>query len=100
MKSLDLNKTSLTGNDLLKNSSGRSPFLGVAIHAARHEVSIGIQSQFCSRHNVVQAPPARGDPAQTVKAVAALALVEGPAQDLLFQEVRLLDVDHHAGRGR
>jgi hypothetical protein len=46
---------------------------------------------------VVEAPPVLGDPPRTIEAAAALAFVEGPAQDLLFQEIRLLDVDNDAG---
>jgi hypothetical protein len=34
-------------------------FFGVAIYAARHQVSIGIPSQLRPRHDVVEAPPER-----------------------------------------
>jgi len=72
-------------------------FLRVAIQTARHQVSIGILSQLRSRYNMVEAPPVVGDPPRTIEAAAPLAFVEGPAQDLLFQEIRLLDVDNDAG---
>jgi hypothetical protein len=49
---------------------------------------------------MVEAPPARGDLPQTLEAAAALALVDGMAQDLLFQEIRLLDIDNQARRRR
>src|SRR5229473_6697856 len=72
------------------------PFLRVAIQTARHQVSIGILSQLRPRHNVVEAPPVVGDPPRTIEAAAAFAGVDGLAQDLLFQEIRLLDVDNDA----
>ena len=46
---------------------------------------------------MVEAPPVAGDPPRTIEAAAALAFVDGQAQELLFQEIRLLDVDDHAG---
>src|SRR5260370_42155882 len=76
------------------------PFLRVAIQTARHQVSIGILSQLRPRHNVVEAPPVVGDPPRTIEAAPAFAGVDGLAQDLLFQEIRLLDVDNDAGRRR
>ena len=72
------------------------PFLRVAIQTARHQVLIGILSQLRSRHNVVEAPPVLSDPPRTIKAAAALAFVDGLAQDLLFQEICLLDFDNDA----
>jgi len=45
---------------------------------------------------MVEAPPVVGDPPRTIEAAATLAFVDGLAQDLLFQEIRLLDVDNDA----
>lgn len=58
---------------------------------------MGILSQLRSPHNMVEAPPVVGDPPRTIKAAAALAFVNGAAQALLFQEIRLLDVDNGGG---
>jgi len=71
--------------------------VGVAIQTARDEVAVGIAAEACLRDDVVEAPPAVGDPPRTIEAAAALAFVDGLAQDLLFQEIRLLDVDNDAG---
>jgi hypothetical protein len=46
---------------------------------------------------MVEAPPVVGDPPRTIEAAPAPAFVEGLAQHLLFQEIRLLDVDNDAG---
>jgi hypothetical protein len=76
---------------------GALPLLRVAFQTAGHQVPIGIPSQLRPRHNVVKAPPVVGNAAQTIKALAALAFVEGLAQHPLFQEIRLLAVDNDAG---
>jgi hypothetical protein len=63
------------------------PFLGVAFHAARDQVAVGIVSQVRSRHDVVQALHRRRGPAQAVEALAALACVDGFSQRLAVQKV-------------
>src|SRR5690349_20081145 len=80
--------------------SGVVRLLRVAVCTTRHQVAVGIAAQLCPRHHVVEASPVLGDPARTIKAAAALAFVDGLAQDLLFQEIRLLQVDNHALRWR
>lgn len=79
------------------SSAERSFF---AIQTARDEVAVGIATRKGAWHNVVQAASAVADAAQAVKAVAALAFVDGPAQNLGLQEIRVLDAERIAGRGR
>ena len=90
-------QTALAVEPPQKLFGGAVRLLRVAFQTARHQVSIGILSQLRSRHNVVEAPPALVDPPRTIEAPAAFAGVDGSAQVLLFQEIRLLDVDNHAG---
>src|SRR6266404_6697943 len=59
---------------------GLFPFLGVAFHAAGDQVAVGIAPQPRLRHDMVQALHYRRRAAQTVKALAALARVDGLAQ--------------------
>jgi hypothetical protein len=44
-------------------------------------------------YNVVEAFPGRGEAAQTVKAEATLAGVDGPAERAGLQEIRVLKID-------
>jgi hypothetical protein len=78
---------------------GAFPLLRVAIHAARDEVAVGVAAGLRARHNVVNAAPARCDWAQTIKAAAVLAGVDGLAQGPRSQEILLLEVDSGAWRG-
>src|SRR5947209_20098083 len=61
---------------------GLFPFLDVAFHTAGDQVAVGIAPQPRLRHEVVQALHRRRGPAQTVKALAALARVDGLSQRL------------------
>src|SRR6266851_1188910 len=70
--------------------------IGVAIETARDEVAEGIAAEVCLRDDVVEAPSLGDEPAQTIEATAALAFVDGLPQELLFQEIRLLDVENGA----
>jgi len=53
---------------------------GIAIETTRNEVAVGIAAGLRARHNVVEAPPFTSDGAQTIKAAAVLAGVDGLAQ--------------------
>jgi hypothetical protein len=72
---------------------GAFPFLRVALKTAGDEVAVRIAPQLHAGHDVVEAVNAGGEPAETVKAVATLACMDGLAQRLRFQEVRLLEID-------
>jgi hypothetical protein len=72
---------------------GAFPLLPVAIHAARHQVPIEIAAGLRPRHNMVNAPSFACDWAQTIKAVAALAGVNGLAQRPRSQEILLSEVE-------
>ena len=79
---------------------GAFPFLRVAIETAGDEVAVGIAPRVHAWHNVIQAAPAVVETAQSVKATAAFALVDGTAQRLGLQEIRVLDAERGAGHGR
>src|SRR5712691_742000 len=76
---------------------GAFPLLRVAIQAARDEVTVGVAAGLRARHNVVDAPPFTSDGAQTIKAAALLAGVDGLAQGPRSQEILLLEVDSGVG---
>jgi len=67
-------------------------FLGVALHATRNEVAVGIAPHAGKGHDMVEAARAGGEPAQTIEAEAAVARVNGGAPRLRLQEIHLLDV--------
>src|SRR5260370_24240389 len=73
------------------------PFLRVAFYATRDQVAVGIAPRQHPRHNVVQALDRCRGPAHTVKALAALARVDGLSQRRVLQKVCLLDVNRRAG---
>src|SRR5258708_38544499 len=70
------------------------PFLRVAFHTARYQIAVGIVAQPRLRHDVVQALHCLRSAAQTVKALAALARVNGLSTPLTLQHVLLLDAQH------
>lgn len=72
---------------------------GIAIETTRNEVAVGIAAGLRTRHNVVEAPPFTCDWAQTIKAAAVLAGVDGLAQGPHSQEILLLEVDSGVWRG-
>jgi len=67
-------------------------FLGVALHATRNEVAVGIAPHAGKGHDMVEAARAGGEPAQTIEAEAAVAGVNSGAPRLRLQEIHLLDV--------
>ncbi len=83
-----------------KVPGGAIPFLRVALQTAGDEVAIGIAPPAGARHHMVEAPHASGDSAQTVKAEATLACVDGPAERPFLQEIHLLRVDSARVLGR
>src|SRR6266404_5428388 len=80
------------GAEAEKIVGGLFPFLGVAFHAARDQVAVGIASQVRPWHDVVQALHRWRGPAQTIEALAALARVDGLSQRLAVQKVRFLEI--------
>jgi len=71
---------------------GRFSLLGVAFNAAGNEIAVGIAASTGSRDDVVEHSPTSDETPQAIKAMAALARMNGltPAADL--QEVQLLEV--------
>src|SRR5690348_14888866 len=65
-------------------------FLRVAFCAGRNQVAVRIAAPPDSRHDMVEAAHASGEPAQTIKTQAAFARMNGLAQRLVLQEIRLL----------
>src|SRR5579859_2891222 len=74
-------------------ASGPLTFLRVAFDAAGDEVAVGIAPQLDTRHDMVEALERRGKPAQTVKAEATLAGVDGHAKCPGSQEIGVLEID-------
>jgi len=66
-------------------------FLGVAFHAARNEIAVGIGPHAGKRHDMVEATHVGGEPAQTIEAKAAIARMDGRAPRVHLQEIHLLD---------
>ena len=83
-----------------KVSGGALPFPRVAFQTTGDEVAVGIAPPAGARHHMVEAPHASGDSAQTVKAEATLACVDGPAERPFLQEIHLLRVDSARVLGR
>lgn len=65
----------------------------IAVVAARDEVSIGIAAEACLGDDVVEGTDRAGRLAQTIEAFAGFAIVNGAAENLETEEVRLFDVD-------
>jgi len=72
-----------------KLDGGKLGLIGVAIQTARDEVVVGIAAEVCLRNHVVEAPPLRDEPAQTIEATAALAGVHGAAERTGLEEIGL-----------
>ncbi len=79
---------------------GALSLLRVAFEAAGDEVAVGVATQLDAGDNMVEAADAGGEPAQAVKATAALARVDGLAQRPGFEEIRLLEGDGAGQAGR
>jgi hypothetical protein len=75
---------------------------GVALHAARDQVAIGIAAELDARDDVVQALHADGDAAQAIKAFAAFTGVDGLAEGAGLHEIQFLEVGGaaHAAQGK
>src|SRR6266478_1185388 len=72
-------------------------FLRVAFCAGGNQVAVRIAASPDSRHDMVEAAHPSGQPAQTIVAHAAFARMNGLAQFLVSQEIRLLEL---AGAGQ
>jgi hypothetical protein len=72
---------------------GSCALLGVALDAGRDEVAVGIAAEAGARDDVVEALLGLGEAAQTVKAAAALAGVDGLAESPGLQEVDAVEVE-------
>lgn len=72
---------------------GPLPFLRVAFQTAGDEVAVGIAPQLNARHDMVETLHAGGEPAETVKAEATFAGVDGLAERPGSQEIGFLEVD-------
>src|SRR6266446_10718044 len=67
-------------------------FLRVAFCAGGNQVAVRIAASPDSRHDMVEAAHASGQPPQTIEAHAAFALMNGLPPRLRLQEIRLLEV--------
>ena len=65
----------------------------VAFQAAGNQVAVGIASEAHTGHDVVEAVHVSGSAAQTIKANAAFATVNGFAEGASFQEIGGLEVE-------
>jgi len=74
-------------------ANGAIALLGVALDAGGDEVAVGIAAEACARDDVVEAFFGLGEAAQTVKAAAALAGVDGLAESPGLQEVDAVEVE-------
>ena len=76
-----------------KIAYGSCALLGVALDAGRDEVAVGIAAEAGARDDVVEALLGLGEAAQTVKAAAALAGMDGLAEGPGLQEVDAVEVE-------
>ena len=72
-------------------SGGALPLPRVAFHAARNEVAVRIAPRLHAGHHMIQRACATGDPAQTIKAHASFARVDGLAQYTGMLEIQLVE---------
>src|SRR6266851_10021476 len=81
---------------------GALPLLRVAIQTARNKVTVGIAAGLRAWHDMIEAASAADELAQTIKAAAALAGVDGSAQRMGSPEIRLpeAEVTRRSGRVR
>lgn len=68
------------------------PFRGIAFHASGDKVAVRIASRANARHDMIEAPHARAELAQTIKAEAAFAGMNGLPQRLILKEIGLFQV--------
>ncbi len=79
---------------------GGLPLFRVAIATARNEVAVGVAPRLGLRDDMVDGPNEDGKAAQTVKAEATLARVDGLAQSLVFEEIGVRDASGERQPGR
>ncbi len=70
-------------------SGGAIPFLGVAQQTAGDEVAIGIAAEGHAWDNVIEAANQRRKPTQAIETASAFSHMDGVAQSLGLEEVRL-----------
>jgi hypothetical protein len=75
------------------------PFLRVTFHTAGDEIAVGIAPRLHAWNDMIETLRCAGDPAQTVKAETALAGVDGIAQWLGLEKIRLFEAGsaRHSG---
>jgi len=71
---------------------GRFSLLGVAFNAAGNEIAVGIAASAGSRDDVVEHSPTSDEAPQAIKAMAALARMNGLTPAAHLQEIQLLKV--------
>src|SRR5713226_5690067 len=79
---------------------GGLPLFRVAIATARDEVAVGIAPRLRARNDMVDGPYEDGKAAQTVKAEATLARVDGLAKSIVFEEIGVRDAGGERQPGR
>ncbi len=82
-----------------KVGGGEVPLAGVAVHAARNEIAVGIGPALGDWEDMVQAVVTAGSVAKTVEAEASFAGVDGQAKRTCSPEVQLFEI-RAAGRHR
>lgn len=68
-------------------------FLGVAFPAAGDEVAVRVVARVCARDDVVETLHLRGEKTQTIETTPGFARMDGVAQGIGAQEVRLFEFD-------
>jgi hypothetical protein len=71
---------------------GSFSLLGIAFDAAGDQIAVGIASSAGKRDDMIEDSPAHGEPPQAIKALAALAHMNGLAAAAHLQEIHLLEV--------
>jgi hypothetical protein len=83
-----------------KIAGGALPFLRIAFQAARDEVTVGIAPELDAGHDMVEALHRGCEPPHAVKALTALAGMNGLAQRLGLQEIGLLETGEREWQSR
>src|SRR6266436_2425313 len=79
---------------------GGLPLFRVAIATAGNEVAVGVAPRLSLGHDMVDGAYEDGKAAQTIKAEATLARVDGLAQSLVFEEIGVRNASGERQTGR
>src|SRR4029077_17516119 len=71
---------------------GGFSLLGIAFDAAGNEIAVGIAASAGKRDDMIEDSPAHGEAPHAIKALAALAHMNGLAATAHLQEIHLLEV--------